>query len=179
MNRGNAFIFTLAITGLFFILPLLSGADMKGKTKEEQKDGIPKFFIPKAPASENFPCSKCHNYKPADKSKRKLVLYHTDIVFKHAGEQQWCYDCHDGDKLRLQSGQLIGFEKSYYLCGQCHGTVFRDWKAGIHGKRTGMWNGEKLYRLCVSCHDPHQPRFKPLEPKQRPMKPQEIKLDRG
>jgi hypothetical protein len=38
-----------------------------------------------------------------------------------------------------------------------------------------MWNGEKLYRLCVSCHEPHQPRFKPLEPEARPVRPQNIK----
>jgi len=26
--------------------------------------------------------------------------------------------------------------ESYRLCGQCHGTQYRDWRSGIHGKRT-------------------------------------------
>jgi len=43
---------------------------------------------------------------------------------------------------------VIPFTESYYLCGQCHGDIFRDWKAGVHGKRTGMWNGKKEYVLC-------------------------------
>jgi len=147
------------------------------KTAENKGDDLPKLLAPRDQTSENFPCSRCHKYRPTDKKERKLELHHTTIVLKHAGEQQWCYDCHDfdKDKLRLQNGQLIGYEKSYSLCGQCHGTIFRDWKAGIHGKRTGMWNGEKLYRLCVSCHEPHQPRFKPLEPEARPVRPQNIK----
>jgi hypothetical protein len=56
----------------------------------------------------------------------------------------------DRDVLRLANGDLVSFEESYNLCGQCHGTIFRDWKAGIHGKRTGEWNGKKQYRLCVT-----------------------------
>jgi hypothetical protein len=31
---------------------------------------------------------------------------------------------------------------------------------GVHGKRIGRWDGEKTYLLCVSCHNPHTPRFK-------------------
>ena len=106
-------------------------------------------------------------------------LLHTEIAegFNHAKEQRWCLDCHnadDRDKLRLVNDKLISFEKSYQLCGQCHGTIYRDWKAGIHGKRTGEWNGQKLYRLCVHCHDPHQPRYKPIKPLPPPDKPLKI-----
>lgn len=181
MKKESVAVLTRVVSGLVFILILLFGigsvnAGAKEKTKEKQEDDIPKLFVPKPPSSENFPCSKCHNYRAVDKKKRKLELYHTNIVFKHAEEQQWCFNCHDGDKLRLASGELIDYDKSYNLCGQCHGTIIRDWKAGIHGKRTGMWDGEKLYRLCVTCHDPHQPRFKLLEPKQPPMRPADIKL---
>ena len=80
--------------------------------------------------------------------------------------RRWCLDCHnpdDRDKLRLANGDLVSFEESYYLCGQCHGTIFRDWKAGIHGKRTGEWNGRKQYRLCVHCHNPHNPKIQTHE----------------
>jgi hypothetical protein len=165
----------MAIAVIILILSLPNGAKAKEDVRDEPKNDIPKLFAPRARPTENFPCSKCHSYRAMDRSKRKLVEYHTGIELKHAEEQRWCYDCHDGDKLRLQNGQLVPFDKSYYLCGQCHGTIFRDWKAGVHGKRTGAWNGEKLYRLCVSCHDPHQPKFKPLEPKQPPMKSEDIK----
>ena len=101
---------------------------------------------------------------------------HEDIVLKHF--DGWCLNCHnpdDRDTLRLASGRIISFKESEYLCGQCHGTIFRDWKAGVHGKRTGFWNGKKLYRLCVHCHNPHQPRFKPLKPLPPPIRPEDLK----
>ncbi len=140
---------------------------------------LPKFFVPPPPFSEDiFPCSECHADMEPDPTRRELEE-HTEIAesFSHAKQQRWCLDCHnpdDRDKLRLANGQLISFEESYYLCGQCHGTIFRDWKAGVHGKRTGEWNGKKLYRLCVHCHNPHQPRFKPIKPMPPPDNPLEI-----
>jgi hypothetical protein len=60
------------------------------------------------------------------------------------------------------------------LCGQCHGPKLRDWKLGIHGKRTGSWSGKKHYLLCVHCHDSHAPKFKPLKPMPPPTKPKDI-----
>ena len=146
----------------------------------QQDEGIPDYFVPPPPFSEGiFPCSQCHAGMPVNRERRVLEYYHTDIELRnHAEEQRWCLDCHNPDnrdKLRLASGQLVSFEESYYLCGQCHGTIFRDWKAGVHGKRTGEWNGKKVYRLCVHCHNPHQPRFKPLAPKPPPVKPTHIK----
>jgi hypothetical protein len=113
---------------------------------------------------------------------RRELDFHEDIVLKHAEEQRWCLDCHnasDRDKLRYASGQLISFDESYYLCGQCHGTIFRDWKAGVHGKRTGYWNGKKQYRLCVHCHNPHQPKFEPLQPLPPPIRPDEIRRSKS
>ena len=141
-------------------------------------DDMPDYFVPPPPFSEDiFPCSGCHADMEVNTTRRELD-FHENIVLKHAEEQRWCLDCHnanDRDKLRYASGQLISFEESYYLCGQCHGTIFRDWKAGVHGKRTGMWNGKKQYRLCVHCHNPHQPKFKPLAPMPPPIRPDDIK----
>ena len=142
-------------------------------------DDIPDYFVPPPPFSEDiFPCSDCHADMEVNETRRELDA-HEDIVLKHAEGQRWCLDCHnpnDRDKLRLVSGQLISFEESYSLCGQCHGTIFRDWKAGVHGKRTGYWNGKKQYRLCVHCHNPHSPRFKPLEPLPPPVRPDDLKF---
>lgn len=140
------------------------------------KDKIPKYSVPPAPFSEGiFPCSDCHGDMEPDPTRRVLEE-HTEIqeMFDHASDQRWCLDCHnadDRDKLRLVNGALISFEESYYLCGQCHGTIFRDWKAGVHGKRTGEWNGKKVYRLCVHCHNPHTPKFKQLTPLPPPIRP--------
>lgn len=141
---------------------------------------VPEFFVPPPPFSEGiYPCSQCHAGMEPNPQRREL-MFHTEIAetFDHAKEQRWCLDCHDAEKrdwLRSAAGSLISFEESYYLCGQCHGTIFRDWKAGIHGKRTGYWNGKKEYRLCVHCHNPHSPRFKPLTPLPPPEKPENIR----
>ena len=121
-----------------------------------------------------YPCSQCHNADlPPNRKHRNLQMAHKDIVLNHAG--LWCLDCHDADNrdvLRSASGEVIKFEESYGLCGQCHGERLRDWKAGVHGKRTGQWNGNKEYRLCVNCHSPHSPRYPATEPMPPPVKPQ-------
>jgi hypothetical protein len=38
-----------------------------------------------------------------------------------------------------------------------------------------MWNGEKQYLLCVHCHWPHDPEFKPIAPMPPPVMPSDIK----
>lgn len=136
--------------------------------------------VPPPPFSEGvFPCSDCHAEPdlPANRTRRVLVDAHEDIVLKHDAEHRWCLDCHDAndrDHLHLASGDLVPFAQSYVLCGQCHGEKARDWRAGVHGRRTGAWNGRKEYLLCVHCHDPHAPRFKPIAPLPAPMRPERI-----
>ena len=138
----------------------------------------PVYPVPLPPFSSDliFPCSQCHAHLKTNPKRRVLKEYHTNIVLHH-GENRWCFDCHNPDnrdKLRLISGKLIDFSVSYRLCGQCHGAKYRDWKAGVHGKRTGYWNGEKEYLLCVHCHNPHDPKFKPLKPMPPPVRPEDI-----
>jgi hypothetical protein len=115
-------------------------------------------------------CETCHR----DTREPK----HGNIVLRH-GEGHHCLDCHheaDRDHLRLASGQKVPFEESYRVCGQCHGPNLRDWKNGLHGKRTGMWDGEKTYLLCVHCHrDPHAPRFPSMAPLPPPARPEDIR----
>jgi len=127
------------------------------------------------PFSEGiFPCSECHEYMELNTKVRKLTEEHSDILLQHGDRERWCFDCHspeNRDKLRLASGELIDFSESYKLCGQCHGPKLRDWKAGVHGKRSGEWNGKKEYLLCAHCHFPHSPRFKPVEPELPPEYP--------
>jgi hypothetical protein len=133
--------------------------------------------VPPPPFSEGvFPCTECHTAKdlPPNRTRRQLVDAHDDIVLKHDEEHRWCLDCHDTDnrdQLHLASGEPVPFDESYRLCGQCHGEKYRDWRAGVHGRRIGQWNGAKEYLLCVHCHSPHQPRFKALAPKPAPIRP--------
>jgi hypothetical protein len=123
-----------------------------------------------------FPCNDCHSFRKPNPVRRKLVEWHDDIsgMFNHDSQNRWCLDCHDlnnRDSLRLASGKLLDFKESYKLCGQCHGDKLRDWKVGVHGKRTGEWNGKKQYFLCVSCHNPHSPKFAQLKPEPPPFRP--------
>ncbi len=134
------------------------------------------FPVPAPPFSEGiFPCMQCHSAIPSNPERRPLEAMHSEIDFKHDAEHRWCLDCHDQedrDHLRLANGTPVPFTESYRLCGQCHGTQFRDWRSGVHGKRTGYWNGAKRYLLCVHCHNPHNPRFAAVKPLPPPVRPQ-------
>jgi len=122
-----------------------------------------------------FPCSDCHDPSvPVNTRRRDMKTAHVDIAFHHDVEHRWCLDCHsavDRDKLHLASGELIEFTESYKLCGQCHGDKYRDWRAGVHGRRSGDWDGHKTYLLCVHCHNSHSPAFQPLKPEPPPVRP--------
>jgi hypothetical protein len=146
------------------------------RAQGEAREALPvqRLEVPPPPFSEGiYPCSTCHADLPADRTRRELGM-HAEIELKHDEEHRWCLDCHnaaDRDSLHLASGELVPFEESYRLCGQCHGDKYRDWRAGVHGRRIGEWNGQKSYLLCAHCHDPHQPRFKPLQPMPPPARP--------
>jgi hypothetical protein len=154
------------------------------------------------PFSEGiYPCSGCHDPSEKPNTERRELQFHSDpgepaAVFDHDSAHRWCLDCHDAqdrDVLRSASGTPIPFTESYLLCGQCHGDKYRDWRAGVHGKRVGRWNGEKTYFLCVNCHNPHTPGWKGvkeavvegkrvvmptlqlLKPEPRPMRPEEMR----
>lgn len=138
------------------------------------------IHVPPPPFSEDiFPCMDCHEDMDADPERRDLD-FHEEIVLQHDEENRWCLDCHDQnnrDVLRLASGKHVSFEESYKLCGQCHGPKLRDWKAGVHGRRIGDWNGEKTYLLCAHCHNPHSPAFKPIKPLPAPVRPDQMRAN--
>jgi hypothetical protein len=141
-----------------------------------------RFDVPPPPFRDPdvFPCSSCHDNKDlvTRPERRTLTMAHDDIVLHHDEEHRWCLDCHDAqdrDRLRLANGTLVRFEESYRLCGQCHGDKYRDWRAGVHGRRTGSWDGKKGYLLCVNCHWSHAPRFAPIKPLPPPSRPEAIR----
>jgi len=144
---------------------------------EKKSDKNIDYAVEAPPLTDDFPCNACHDYREPSSVRRELVEWHDEILFDHDSENRWCLDCHDmnsRDSLKLASGKLLDFKESYKLCGQCHGEKLRDWKIGVHGKRTGDWNGEKKYYLCVHCHNPHSPKFKPIKPEPPPIRQEEI-----
>lgn len=134
------------------------------------------FRVPPPPLTEGvFPCTDCHDPEIAPRTERRELKWaHQEIELRHDEDNRWCLDCHDADDrdlLHLANGELVPFEQSDRLCGQCHGDKHRDWRAGVHGRRTGSWSGEKTYQLCVHCHDAHTPAFQPLAPLPPPPRP--------
>ena len=174
------FLFALA----FIFVIRCSNTSEVDKTDQNQMKPVFKSYNQKneeiavspPPFSDGiFPCNDCHSSQTPNPVRRKLVDFHEEIsdMFNHDSQNRWCLDCHDlnnRDSLKLASGKLLDFKKSYKLCGQCHGDKLRDWKVGVHGKRIGEWNGKKEYFLCVSCHNPHSPKFAQLKPEPPPVK---------
>jgi hypothetical protein len=180
--RGRRFPAAVVAAALCLAAGFASAATPAGSPAGKRSGATahgPQFPVPKPPFTPGiFPCSDCHKDIKPNPTRRELKDEHTSIVLNHAQGQRWCLDCHDvndRDRLHLVNGQRIDFEESYRLCGQCHGDKYRDWKVGVHGKRTGMWNGEKQYLLCVHCHNPHDPGYKPIQPMPPPVRPANIR----
>jgi Zn finger protein HypA/HybF involved in hydrogenase expression len=177
-GKGASIAFALAFTAGILTLASGGGPEDGAGAADPQ---LGEIQVPAPPFTEGiFPCTGCHDGKSVklDTARRKLTEMHDDIELKHGPPSRWCLDCHDPqdrDRLRLASGEKVDFSHSYLLCGQCHGDKFRDWKVGVHGKRTGAWNGKKQYLLCVHCHSPHQPRFKSLKPLPPPVPPESLR----
>ncbi len=165
--RKNNFVFFIVLIFTLLLIPnTVHGDDVKEDVLIE---------VPPPPFSEDiFPCTECHSDMEPNPERRVLEEMHDDIILKHDEKNRWCLDCHDlknRDKLHFANGKLIDFTESYKLCGQCHGPKLREWKNGVHGKRTGYWNGEKKYLLCAHCHNPHSPKFKKMKPDPAPDDP--------
>jgi hypothetical protein len=195
-----------ALLALALVSASLAGASepkasAPGTASPEKKPAAPAELVQalSPPFSEGiFPCSGCHDGKDKVNTARRELGFHEEqqSIFAHDAEHRWCLDCHDArnrDQLHLTNGDLVPFTESYRLCGQCHGDKLRDWRAGIHGKRIGNWNGVKTYFLCVNCHNPHAPLFKgekevvvngrkvvmptleKIKPEPRPRRPEEMR----
>ena len=135
----------------------------------------------------DFDCYACHEKgKPPilrfdDKHNLIVPTEHKDIVMGHGrnNRNNICTNCHDENNLELfqtRDGRQLKFSESTQLCGSCHGPTYRDWDAGAHGRTSGYWNrsmGQITRKDCVSCHDPHAPKFpgrKPAPPP-HPLRP--------
>ena len=131
----------------------------------------------RSPYWPTYPCTQCHEHAPgtANPKPRELRAFHgTRHDLEHGSLTGWCYRCHaqaNLDWLVLDDGRTVGFEQSHLLCGSCHGEKLADWRNGIHGQTTGMWNGARVRSICVRCHDPHRPKIGPMRAEPAPAPP--------
>ncbi len=199
-KEGAMIRYPSTIMGVFLLLVLCIApkgmAETAGNDKPDKQgaEAAQEYSVPPPLVYQSlYPCQACHRrdtrgvssqlekesgflgkyIRKPDPQPRILIKMHRNINLNHA-EWMWCLNCHDTDErnyLRLITGEKISFEKSYRLCGQCHGSIFRDWKIGIHGRRVGNWKGKKLYLLCSHCHDPHSPQFRKLPAEDPPRSP--------
>jgi hypothetical protein len=143
----------------------------------------------------DFDCYVCH-----EKGKPPTLRYdenhnivvpkeHSDIVMGHGSHNRnnLCFNCHDETNLEVfqtRDGRQLKFAESTRLCGSCHGPTYRDWEAGAHGRTTGDWRrqpGTITRQDCVSCHNPHAPRFPSRKPAPgpHPLRPQKTEVVHG
>ncbi|HEY6167496.1 MAG TPA: hypothetical protein VI454_05620 [Verrucomicrobiae bacterium] len=132
--------------------------------------------------TSGFGCYTCHDKKKPIvlnfDTEKNIVLSeaHKDLTLKHGrhNRNNICFNCHDEANLELlqtRDGRELKILDSSPLCGSCHGPTLRDWEAGAHGRISGMWAravGTFQRQDCVSCHDPHSPKFPPQKPAPRP-----------
>lgn len=126
----------------------------------------------------DFDCYGCHEKgKPMqlrfDTNYNVIVPeVHQNIVMGHGRHKRNnnCFNCHDEtnlEQLQTRDGHAVKFSDSAPLCGSCHGPTYRDWDAGAHGRTSSYWDralGPMDRKACVSCHNPHAPRFPPQKP---------------
>lgn len=112
---------------------------------------------------KRFKCSQCHNSQSVSIAGA-AEMAHGDIQLDHGGSESplSCFTCHDSeerDALVTEAGVQVDMDHSYQMCAQCHFRQKKDWVGGAHGKRVSYWAGQRVVKSCVSCHNPHSPRF--------------------
>lgn len=121
-------------------------------------------------------CHFCHLKKKLIfiKGTKRTKREHTDMILLHGREKISCNNCHElnnSNYLTSSKMKRATFDNSAPTCQQCHAAKYRDWSQGIHGKRTGRWNGPRIQYHCIDCHDPHDISFPEMEVKLTPKPP--------
>lgn len=116
-----------------------------------------------------YECTMCHDEYRKETSFAAQQVEHADIEFAH-GLNDHCLHCHNPkapDVFIDHDGTEIPGDLSTMLCAKCHGTTYRDWGIGIHGREDGYWDrarGPAVKLTCIECHDPHAPKFPLMRP---------------
>jgi len=117
----------------------------------------------------SYNCMECHKLLPAKWHYDRPMAEHQNIILEH-GENRFCLTCHhptNRNAFVAYDGSEIAEADVVTLCAKCHGPTYRDWKAGVHGRRNGYWDvskGARTQLRCIQCHDPHQPKFQSMPP---------------
>ena len=118
---------------------------------------------------DGAPCQSCHDgTDPIQGDPRNKGVFHEKIEIKH-GRNEHCFNCHNRKQpadFANFDGSPIKLEHVELLCAKCHGTTYRDWLYGAHGRRTGSWDkakGGPKPTVCIACYNPHWPAFKPIQ----------------
>ncbi|MFO1512439.1 MAG: hypothetical protein U1F83_05915 [Verrucomicrobiota bacterium] len=117
-----------------------------------------------------YNCMECHKLFPARwHYDDRPFNEHKNIQLDH-GNNRFCLNCHHSTNRNAfadYDGAEIAQADVVKLCAKCHGTIYRDWQAGVHGRQNGFWNAnldDKTKLRCIQCHDPHSPKFKAMQP---------------
>jgi hypothetical protein len=118
-----------------------------------------------------YNCMECHKLLTArwHYDDSRPLIEHKDIKLDH-GNNRFCLNCHHPTNRSAfvdYDGTEIAQADVVQLCAKCHGTTYREWDAGVHGRQNGHWDaakGDKTKLRCIQCHDPHSPKFKEMKP---------------
>jgi hypothetical protein len=116
-----------------------------------------------------YNCMECHKLTQARWHYDRPMNEHKDIQLAH-GNNRFCLNCHHATNRNAfvdYDGSEIAQKDVVLLCAKCHGTTYRDWQAGVHGRQNGFWKaslGDKTKLRCIQCHDPHSPKFHAMPP---------------
>jgi hypothetical protein len=136
--------------------------------------GLP-MFADDAGVMTVTPCTTCHgaiDATPLPLTAEGIGGPHAGLTVRHGTLR--CAACHEQgqrDRLHLADGRSISMIDAMELCAQCHGPQKRDFDHGAHGGMRGYWDrraGPRTRNHCVSCHDPHAPRFGAFAPVEGP-----------
>lgn len=116
-----------------------------------------------------YNCMECHKLLQPKWRYDRPMVEHENIKLQH-GNNRFCLNCHHPTNRNAfvdYDGSEIAEADVVLMCAKCHGPIYRDWQAGVHGRKNGYWNpakGPQTRLRCIQCHDPHQPAFQPMKP---------------
>jgi hypothetical protein len=116
-----------------------------------------------------YNCMECHTLIKARWHYDRPMNEHQNIKLEH-GNNRFCLNCHHATNRNAfadYDGAEIAQSNDVQVCAKCHGTIHRDWLAGVHGRQNGFWKadaGAKTRLSCIQCHDPHRPKFQEMKP---------------
>lgn len=124
-------------------------------------------------------CATCHSLAGVSRAGRPVTeaptRMHEGLVVDHGVRADLrCDSCHAGPDygaLKTADGRRVEYAEVNTLCRQCHGPQARDFDHGAHGGMQGHWDlkfGDRQRHACVTCHDPHAPKFAAMWPARPP-----------